>query len=421
MTVTADPSLFAELLDPGRRADPYPLYARLRSAGPTRIGQLPVVVFSRFDDCQAMLKDPRGSVDRRRSKLSRAYEENVEARLGPMWTPPNPSFLFLDPPDHTRLRRLVSKAFTPRTVQRLDQRIRELVDDLLDAAAERGSIDVVADLAYPLPVAVICQMLGVPIEDEPDFRRWSALLARSLDPVFAFSGAADPLVAEQAEASAAIRAYFSSLIARRRDDPGDDLLSALIAAEEAGDVLSEEELVSTCVLLLIAGHETTVNLIGNATLALLRNPSWLAALRDDPHRAGAVVEEALRYDPPVHFVARVAAQDMELAGAELSAGDVAMLLIGAAHRDPEAFTDPDTFAPDRRDIRHIAFGMGPHFCVGAPLARLEGQRALARFAQRVDAPRLVQEPPPYRENLTLRGLAALPVEHRGLAARSTPW
>jgi cytochrome P450 len=421
MTATTDPSVVAELLDPTRRADPYPVYARLRAAGPIRIGELPVVVFSRFADCQAMLKDPRGSVDRRRSALGQAYHRSVGEQVGPMWTEPQPSFLFLDPPDHTRLRRLVSKAFTPRTVQRLDGRIRELVDDLLDAAAGKDELDLVADLAYPLPVAVICQMLGVPMEDEPRFRRWSFLLARSLDPVFALTGAADPMVREQAEALTAIRAYFAELIEERRAEPGEDLVSGLIAAEEAGDVLTGEELISTCVLLLIAGHETTVNLIGNGALALLRNPSWLSALRADPDLAGGVVEETLRYDPPVQFVGRIATKEMELGGADLAVGDLAMLVVGAAHRDPEAFADPDTFAPDRSDVRHIAFGMGPHFCVGAPLARLEGQLALSRFAQRVVAPRLVQDPPPYRENLTLRGLAALPVAHDGLGDRSTPW
>ncbi|HEY9390021.1 MAG TPA: cytochrome P450 [Mycobacteriales bacterium] len=421
MTETVDVSVFGQLLDPARRADPYPLYARLRAAGPVRIGDLPVVVMSRFAECQALLRDPHASVDRRGSGLDRAYRDAVAQVHGETWTEPTPSFLFLDPPDHTRLRRLVSAAFTPGVVARLEPRIRDLVDDLLDAAAEQGRFDVVTDLAYPLPVTVICQLLGVPIEDEPRFRRWSSLLARSLDPVFAFSGGPDPTITDQIQAGNDIRRYFAELVETRRSTPGDDLLSALIAVEQAGDQLSEEELISTCVLLLVAGHETTVNLIGNGMLALLREPHWLATLAQHPELGGSVVEEVLRYDPPVQLVGRVARADTEVAGTPLRRGELGMLLIGAAHRDPEAFTEPDRFDPTRSDMRHIAFGFGPHFCLGAPLARLEGRLALTRMAQRVRDPGPAVSSPRYKENLTLRGLAALPVQAGGIADRATAW
>ncbi|HEX5494675.1 MAG TPA: cytochrome P450 [Mycobacteriales bacterium] len=421
MTATIDASVFGQLLDPGLRADPYPLFARLREAGPVRIGDLPVLVLSSFGHCQAMLRDPQASVDRRRSLFGKAYQDAVAERRGSDFLEPTPSFLFLDPPDHTRLRRLVSSAFTPRMVQRLEPQVRDLVDDLLDDAAARGGLDVIADVAYPLPVAVICQLLGVPIDDEPRFHRWSSLLARSLDPVFAFSGGTDPLMDEQIEAMTSIRRYFTDLIAARRAAPGDDLLSALIAAEESGDQLTESELVSTCVLLLIAGHETTVNLIGNGMLALLREPHWLARLAGHTDLAGNLVEEVLRFDPPVQLVGRVAGADTEIGGATLRQGELGMMLIGAAHRDPAAFADPDRFDPTRGDIRHIAFGLGPHFCLGAPLARMEGRLALTRMAQRVRDPGPVQDPPPYKENVTLRGLAALPVRAAGMAGRSTAW
>lgn len=388
-----------------------------------RIADLPVVVLSRFADCQAMLREPQTSVERDNADLFRQHEQTMAALLTDDGVEPQPSFLFLDPPDHTRLRRLVSKAFTPRVVQTLDTRIRVLVDDLLDAAAERGSgtIDLIADLAYPLPVAVICQLLGVPIEDESTFARWSSLLARSLDPVLAFSGAADPQLAEQTNAMLAVRRYMQDLIERRRSEPADDLLSALIAAEESGDVLTEEELLSTCVLLLVAGHETTVNLIGNGTLALLRNPRWMSALASDPELGGAIVEEALRYDPPVQVVTRIPGAEMRFGDVLLRRGDLAVLMLGAAHRDPDAYPRPDVFDPTRPDLRHLAFSMGPHFCVGAPLARLEGRLAMTRLAGRVQGMRLAADPPPYKENLTLRGLAALPVEFTGTADRTTAW
>jgi cytochrome P450 len=265
---------------------------------------------------------------------------------------------------------------------------------------------VIEDLAYPLPVNVICELLGVPVEDHVRFREWSKEAARALDPV-------ETLSPEEQERRrrvlTAFVEYFEGLIAERRSAPRDDLLSALIAAEEAGDKLSPEELLSTCILLLVAGHETTVNLIGNGTLALLRHPDQLDLLRDDPALARGAVEEFLRYDPPVQMTGRTALEDMEVGGTVVPKGEQAVLLIGSANRDPAQFPDPERLDITRQENHHIAFGYGLHFCLGAPLARLEGEIAFQTLVRRFEGLRLLDEEPPYKENIILRGLAALPV------------
>ena len=266
----------------------------------------------------------------------------------------------------------------------------------------------IADLAYPLPVAVICRLLGVPIEDEPKFSRASALLAPALDPFISFTGQAPDRFDERMQAGLWLRGYLRDLIARRRSDPGDDLMSGLIHVEESGDQLTEEEIIATCNLLLVAGHETTVNLIANAILAMLRHPAQWAALGADPQRVSAVVEETLRYDPPVQLMGRIAADDMTIGGATVPKGDIMMLLLAAAHHDPAAFDRPDEFDPDRETIRHLGFGKGPHFCLGAPLARLEAAVALSTVTARFPAARMAGEPQ-YKPNLTLRGMASLEV------------
>jgi cytochrome P450 len=310
--------------------------------------------------------------------------------------------LFLDPPDHTRLRKLVSKAFAPKVVNALQPDITILVDGLLDRIAEKGRFEVVEDLAYPLPVAVICRLLGVPLEDEPQFSHASGLLAQSLDPFVAFTGTPSDNLKER------MREYLHGLIERRRSQPGNDLMSGLIAVEESGDQLTGEEIVSTCVLLLVAGHETTVNLIGNAILAMLRQPLQWAALGADATRAPAVIEEILRYDSPVQLVGRTAADDMTIGEIEVPAGDVMMLLLAAAHRDPAEFDRPDTFDPDRGTSRHLGFGRGAHYCLGAPLARLEAGAALPAVTARFPNARLDSEPQ-YKTNVALRGLSNLTV------------
>jgi cytochrome P450 len=402
----------AALADPAVLPDPYPVLARLREASPfaeavrgepEADGSL--VVVGRHEDCSAILRDPRASSERSRSLLA-AEQRRPQ------------SFLSMDPPDHTRLRRLVSKAFAPRVVARLAPRIREVSDELLTAAADAdggtggrggrgGQIEVVSQLAYPLPVRIISELLGVPPGDHSRFAGWSASLARSLQPRFLGSGAGLDAAADQARQEFA--GYFSELIAARRARPADDLLSELIRAEDDGQRLSEAELIATCVLLLVAGHETTVSLISNAILALLRHPDQLAALRADPGLAAAAVEETLRYDAPVQFTARVARGAMQIGELTALDGGVLMLLIAATGRDPEVFAEPDRFDIRRGAVGHLAFAAGPHFCLGAPLARLEATIAVQAFATRLADPELDPAGLAYKPNLNLRGPASLTV------------
>jgi cytochrome P450 len=392
--------LLVRLLDPSNRADPYPLYREIRERGPMLLPDINLVVFSAYDDCFDVLRHPDSASDRLKSTVAqRAIANGEPAR--PLGTP---GFLFLDPPDHTRLRKLASKAFAPKVVKALESDIAQLVDGLLEKAENAGSFDVIADLAYPLPVAVICRLLGVPLEDEPEFSAASALLARSLDPFITFTGEIPADMDERIQAGLWLRRYLRDLIERRRADPGEDLMSRLIAAEEDGDQLTEDEIVATCNLLLVAGHETTVNLIANAVLAMLREPRHWTSLAADPTHASAIIEETLRYDPPVQLVGRVAAQELSIGGVTVPKGDTAMLLLAAAQRDPAVFVDPDVFDPDRATTKHLAFGHGPHFCLGAPLARLEAQLALTMVTARFPDAHLAGEPE-YKPNLTLRGLA----------------
>jgi cytochrome P450 len=403
-SVAGPHALLLQLLDPANRADPNPVYKQFRDNGPIQLPEANVTVFSAYRDCDEALRHPLSSTDRLKSTFAqRVLAGGTTARpMGP------PGFLFLDPPDHTRLRKLVSKAFVPKVVNELQPEIAELVDGLLDHVAERGRFDVISDLAYPLPVAVICRLLGVPLEDEREFGRASALLAQALDPFFAVTGEPAEGMEERIRAGQWLRQYLRDLIGQRRSQAGDDLMSRLIAVEESGDQLTEDEIVSTCSLLLIAGHETTVNLIANAILAMLRHPAQWVALGADADRAPAVIEETLRYDPPVQLVARIASDDMTIGDTQVAKGDTMLLLLAAAQHDAGEFERPDTFDPDRKAFRHLAFGKGLHYCLGAPLARLEAAIALSAVTARFPEARLDGEPA-YKPNVTLRGLSTLPV------------
>ena len=396
-------ALLATLLDPAQRPDPYPVYRQLLEGGPLQMPENNLHVFSSFADCDEVLRHPASCSDRLKSTAAqRAIAAGEQPR--PFGTP---GFLFLDPPDHTRLRRLVSKAFSPKVVKALEPDIATMVDGLLDKVADAGEFEVIADLAYPLPVAVICRLLGVPIEDEPKFSWASALLGQGLDPFIAFSGQPHGFE-DRLQAGLWLREYLRDLLERRRADPADDLISGLIAVEESGDQLTEEEIVATCNLLLIAGHETTVNLIANAVLAMLRHRQHWTALGGDAELAPGIVEETLRYDPPVQLVGRVAGEDMAIGDCRIPKGDNMILLLAAAQRDPAATERPDEFDPGRESIRHLAFGKGPHFCLGAPLARMEAAVALTAVTRRFPNARLAGEPV-YKPNVTLRGMASLPV------------
>jgi len=390
-TDQAAPSL-AELIslaDPAVIPDPYPLLARMREASPFTELDGALVVYGQYADCSRLLRDPRASSRRNQSVLSTDRQARGRG---------TPSFLSLDPPDHTRMRRLVSQAFTPRVVTTLAGRISQLTDELLTEACEADDhqFDLVSALAYPLPVRIISELLGVPPEDHATFAGWSAKLAHSVQPSF---GTVDPAeLAQTEQASAEFRDYFTELIAARRSSPGDDLLTKLIRAEDEGQRLTLDEMISTCVLLLVAGHETTVGLISNAMLALLRNPDQLAALVADPELATQAVEETLRYDSPVQLTGRVAT-----GGLVERDGAVLLLLLSATGRDPAVFTDPDTFDIRRGTSEHLAFSAGPHFCLGAPLARLEATIALKALATRLIAPELDPDSLAYKPNYNLRG------------------
>jgi cytochrome P450 len=396
--------------DPEFIANPYPVYHRLRAEAPVFRSPFGAWVLTRYDDALAVLRDARFG--------RRGFEPLLQAVFGSgqpegrAAAPPGEGFvtsmLFRDPPDHTRLRALVTKAFTPRVVEALRPRIQAIVDELIDRVRDTGRMDVIADLAYPLPVIVICEMLGVPTGDRDRFREWSLAIGRALD---AIGIQGEPDVAERGRvARKALNDYFrEGLIPERRRRPRADLLSELIAVEEAGDRLSTGELLATCNLLFVAGHETTVNLIGNGLLALLRHSAQLDALRADASIVESAIEELLRYDSPVQRTGRIAQSDVEVGGHRIPAGEIVLALLGAANRDPAHFPEPDRLDLRRPDNRHLAFGWGIHFCLGAPLARLEGQIAIGTAARELPKLALATDTPRWRPAATLRGLESLPV------------
>ena len=380
---------------PEFHANPYPFYHRLRAADPVHRTPMGLWVLTRYDDVVSVLRDPRFGREGFDQILANVYGEGAR------------SMLFRDPPDHTRLRGLVSQAFTPRVIERMRSHIQDIVDRLLDRVQNANTMDVIADLAYPLPVTVICELLGVPTDAQGGIRQWSADLARSVDAIGMPTD--DEVVTRGRLAQQAMLDYFRDFIAERRQTPRDDLLSLLIAAEEQGDRLTEGELLITCTLLFVAGHETTVNLIGNGLLALLNHPDELAKLRADPALLPGAVEELLRYDSPVQRTGRMTNTDVELDGRKIGKGSLVVTAIGAANRDPAHFPDPDRLDITRRDNRHVAFGFGIHFCLGAPLARLEGQIALGTLLGRMPKLRLATSTLEWRESSTLRGLKRLPI------------
>jgi len=398
------------LANPAFLANPYPLYAMLRASTPVFRPPIPgyegpgVVVLTRYADVEAVLRDPRFSADRARAHVFQAFSDRIPRQLiqGP---DAFRTMLMMDPPDHTRLRHLVNRAFTPRRVEeRLAPRIEALVDELLGAARDRGELDAMRDFAEPLPAIVIAELLGVPAADHRQFKQWSSeLLAEG--PIRSF----EPDAQERTAALfGRLRDYMRTIVAARRRAPGEDLISGMIEAQTERDALSEGELLSTSLLLLIAGHETTTNLIGNGLLALLRHPDQLERLRREPALLENAIEELLRYDSPVQATVRIATEDVAIGGVTIPKDAVAAVLLGAANRDPAEFPEPDRLDLARENVRHLSFGLGTHFCLGAGLARLEARLA---FRGLLELPRLALATgsPEYRPNPFLRGLRSLPV------------
>jgi cytochrome P450 len=400
--------------DPTWASDPFPLYADLRQRAPIHRNHLGFWVLARHEDCLAVLRDRRASSDSMHVDTDRMPEgfrtpidEDDPVAMAMIEMRP---FLFRDPPDHTRLRGLVSKAFTPKVVDSLRDRTQQVVDELLDAAIEADRVDLLEEFAYPLPVRIICDMLGVPVEDQDRFKGWSGALARGLDPDFLLT---EETIVARSEAVTQFAQYFFELLAERRRVPGDDLLTRLVQAEDGDSVLTEAELLATCILLLVAGHETTVNLISGGTLALLDNPDQFERFATDPGVSRSGVEEMLRFVSPVQLTGRALTEDCEFGGVEFARGDFAMLLLASANHDPAQFEDPERFDVARTPNNHLGFGFGIHHCLGAPLARMEAQVALGSLVRRAPHLALAADGVVYKHNIVLRGMESLPVSMQG--------
>ncbi|AWZ08978.1 MULTISPECIES: cytochrome P450 [unclassified Streptomyces] len=395
--------ILSQILDYANRANPYPLYEELRKTPVFHDGTGPYVI-STYYDIQSLLHDPRLSSDSR--NLAATAGDPLAEDGGEEATALPPSFLKLDPPEHDRLRRMTNRPFgpphSPRRVDGMRDGLRDIVTGLIDNLGDTEGIDLVDQFAYPFPVTMICQLLGVPREDEARFHVWADTLAASLDP----DPDSDPAERQRSthDSRMELGMYLAGLIEERRKKPGDDMLSQLAVGHGPDDSMSTMELLSTAALLLIAGHETTVNLITNGMLTLLRNPDVLAQLRQDSRLAVPLVEELLRFEPPVQLLPqRTPLVDIEVRGTTIPKGSSMWLILASGNRDPGRFKDPDRFDPHRKDIQHLGLGSGIHSCFGAPLARLEAQLALSELARRLENPRLLEDPPPYRQNAVLRG------------------
>ncbi|MFD5365735.1 cytochrome P450 [Streptomyces sp. NPDC127103] len=407
-------TLLHQILDYANRADPYPIYEELRRTPVHHEADGPYVI-STYYEIRSLLHDPRISSDPR-NQTSAGADPLAEASPEESALPP--SFLRLDPPEHDRMRRMTNRHFgpphSPHRVDGMRPELHDIVTGLIDALGDPGRIDLVEEFSYPFPVTVICRLLGVPREDEARFHTWADTLAASLDP----DPDADP--AERGtgaahEARMQLGMYLAGLIEERRKNPGDDMLSQLATAKGPDGPMATMELLSTAALLLIAGHETTVNLITNGMLTLLRHPDVLRRLRTEPRLAVPIVEELLRYEPPVQLLpGRTTLADIEVRGVTIPQGSTLWLVLASGNRDPQRFENPDRFDPDRPDIQHLGLGSGIHSCFGAPLARLEAQLALAELARRLENPRLLDDPPPYRQNAVLRGPRQLRIACDGI-------
>jgi cytochrome P450 len=389
------------VFDPAWKHDPYSSYAVLRAAGPFIPGPFGLQLVSRYAEIDEIMQDPTWS-HAEEAKLLHPQSDGSDLPA---------SFLWMEPPDHTRLRRLVSKAFTARRVDGLRERVTEVTRVLLDEVIDAGEVDWVEKVAYPLPLTMITEMLGVPTEAHDLVRSMSYGIARGLDPDTMLS----PQELENRRTSAtAFKDYFGELVVERKAHPKDDLISDLARVEAEGERLSTDEMLSTLVVLVVAGHETTVNLIGNGLLALARDPDEYAALCADPDLAGPAVDELMRYDGPSHFTTREATRDVEVSGHRFATGDGVIILLASGNRDARAYSEPDRldlarYAGRGAVPRHLGFGVGHHYCIGSPLVRVEMDVVLRTLAERRPRLELLADPPPYRPNLVVRGLQALPI------------
>jgi cytochrome P450 len=411
------PSIYQQVLDPANRANPYPLYAELRKTPVTREDDGTYVV-STYNEICALFHDPRVSSD----PGNRRGADGAAA--GPDQGQPEQALSFInhDPPDHDRLRELAMRPFgPPQTPGRIDGMrpwLAKITTGLIDKLADKNRADIVDDFAYPLPVTAICQLLGVPLEDQPRFHLWADGLIETLDPS---TGTPEERARKRQEVQAELAQYFSHLVDSRAREPGDDLISGMLTDQGPHAPMSREDMLATAGLLLVAGHETTVNLITNGMLTLLRHPEVLDRLNREPGLATTLVEELLRYEPPVQMrTNRTTVADINIAGTTIPKGSPLVLMLAAGNRDPSRFANPDDFDPGRTDNAHLSFFGGIHYCFGAPLARTEAQIALSELARRLVNPRLTADPPPYRPNPELRGPRHLLIEYDAVApARQT--
>jgi cytochrome P450 len=396
----------SNLQNPQVRANPYPFYAQLRSQDPVHWDEeLGFWVLTRYADIVSVYHDPRFS---RAQGLRRGYErlpESEQRIAEPVYHSFSKTMFYSDPPYHTRLRGLVNSAFTPTAIEQMRPYIQRTVDSLLDTVQSNGKMDVIHDLAYPLPIMVIAQMLGLPVEDRVHFKKWS-------DDLFAILGSVphSPDLMERASHSLnALTSYITELSEVRRQQPLKDLLTALVEAVEGGEHLTQEELVSNVIILLSAGHETTSNLIGNGLLALLQHPDQMQKLREQPGLIASAVEEMMRYDNPVQISYRSAAEDVEVGGKLIRKGHLVNSILGSGNRDPERYSEPDRFDIAREEGRHLGLGLGVHFCLGAPLLRLEAQVAFSTMLRRFSELSLATENLEWQEHPIFRGVKSLPV------------
>lgn len=408
----AQASIFQQILDPANRANPYPLYAELRKTPVTREADGSYVV-STYDEIVSLLHDPRISSDPRRHPGMAGATPSLEDGR-----PALPlSFISLDPPDHDRLREQTMWSFgpphTPGRIEALRPWLTEVANDLIDSFAGKNRIDLVEEFTYPLPVTAICRLLGVPREDESRFHHWAEAVVEAVDPT---TGTFEERQHRRAHVAAELGEYLNTLVDAHARQPGDDVISGLLTDPGPHGPMSRADLLSTCVLMLVAGHETTVNLLANGMLTLLRHPDVLERLRREPGLIIALVEELLRYESPVQMrTNRSTVADIDIAGTTIPKGSPLALVLAAGNRDPNRFPNPDRFDPDRADNVHIAFNSGIHYCLGAPLARVETQVALPILARRLINPRLVADPPPYRHSPELRGPRHLLIEYDSVA------